>query len=255
MAGKTRTRNAFLGLMILVDIAVFAWFWQSMLRFRRPLDVLLGLVVVLGVLTAVAGGKYIRSVMTLVVTLALCVLAVEMAQKFFDILSLGPKHAVIHGGAGPYPWNSDDAHTYVESKRRAMAAGAYGPPMGERHAGDFFAGREDEVRFRTHERGAGREMTVTALKNPNPDISATGLDFTPDNLIRHHAFVEGGGETLFDARYSINSHGFRQTKGADDAGADAVVFLGCSQTFGFGLATTKPSRTFSARRADSPSGF
>ncbi|MCD8140974.1 MAG: hypothetical protein LUE17_14575 [Planctomycetaceae bacterium] len=217
--------------LLLVDIAALAWFWHALVRFRRPLDVLLILLAVLGILTALAGGRILRSVALMVISLSMCLLAVEMGQKYFDFLSLGPRHSVIHGAGGPYAWDSNDALSYVDSKRRAEAAGDYGPPLGERFAGDIFAGRD--IGYRVTGSGANRRTVVEALHNPYVTSSPTTLEFAPDNEIRHHAFIDGG-DTLFDAHITINPYGFRHTPGNGAAG-ETVIFLGCSQTFGYGL--------------------
>ncbi len=226
-------RSIFFWLMILVDAACLVWFWNSLLRFRRPLDIFLGMLIVLGALTAVAGGKYVRAAATVIVSLAICALAVEMGQKYFNFLSIGSVHNVVYGASGPYPWHNNDALTYVESKRRAIEAGDYAPPLSERFVGDIFAGREDEVTFHSRQSGSGREITIDALYPPIPDFSPTNLDFTPNNMLRSHAFIKDG-ETLFDSKQTINRHGFRHTAGPEEADT-AVIFLGCSQTLGFGL--------------------
>lgn len=234
MARKPAGRTAFLGLALLVDAAALIWFWHVLPRFRRPLDILLILVIVLGALTAVAGGKFIRAAMTVTVTLAACVLAVEMSQKYLDILSLGSKHSIVYGESGRYRWTSDEPDSYLSAKQRAVEAGDLHPAMIGRHAGDVFSRLGLKAEYNHVERSETRESVHAALKNIMLSSAPNGYLLAPNNIIRHYLRLSTGGEFLFDGMQTINEHGFRKTAGAED-GEKVVIFLGCSQTYGFGL--------------------
>ncbi len=218
---------------LMIDAVALIWFWHALLRFRRPVDNLCFLLIFLGILTAIAGGRIVRSAALVVVSLAVCLLAVEMGQKFFDFLSLGPRHSIVYGASGQYPWNTNDALTYVAIRHKAIEAGDYDPALAEKYAGDIFAGRENEVSYRATGSGSNRYTSVEALFSPFVSGSPTGLDHAPNNEIRYRAYIDGG-ETLFDGHITTNKYGFRTTPRADEADS-TVIFLGCSQTFGYGL--------------------
>lgn len=221
-------------IVFLVDIGALLWFWRSLPAFRRPLDILLVLAIALGVLTALVAGRTIKNAMLVVVTAAFCLLALEMSQKYFDILSLGTKHSVVYGSSGPYAWTSDEPASYLDARQRAIEAGDLDPAMPGRHAGDIFARLDVKPAHHGVERSETRVAYTDALKAPYLESTPNGYCLAPDNLIRHYLRLSDTGDVLFDGAYTINGHGFRQTPGA--AGGDGVVmFLGCSQTFGFGL--------------------
>lgn len=232
--GKSGRHSLIFLAVVAIDLAAMAWFWHSLVRFRRPLDILLILVIVLGSVTMLASGKLIQNALLVLVSIAFCLLAVEMSQKYFDILSLGSKHSIVHGRTGPYAWTSDDPASYLSARQRAVDAGDLDLAMLGRHAGDIFSRLDLKANFRNTDASGTRVTHVDALKTPWLDSTPNGYLMAESNVIRHYLQLSDRGDMLFDGVYTINSHGFRHTAGPEN-GDGAVIFLGCSQTFGFGL--------------------
>ncbi len=221
-------------LVIVLDVAMAALLWYLIPVLRRPMDVLLIATMVMGIVTAIVGGRLIRNMALVVISIAACLLAVEMGQKYFRIINIGTASTVMAGTSGPYPWQISDGASYVAARNAAIANGDYPAPVHERYAGDIFAGRENELALRGVIHQGDTTKLMDGLYKLRDESVPTGMVLTPNNVIRHHSFVTETGETLFDGKYTINDHGFRHTAGPEDA-ESTVIFFGCSQTFGFGL--------------------
>lgn len=222
-------------IMLAVDAAALAAFYMIMPSLRRPFEALLALIAVLAVVTALfVKQSAARSFCVVLAALAVGLFSVEMAQKFFNVMQVTRPTAepIILGAGGPYDWNSDAPATYLAAKKRARRDGVTPAALADNFTGDYFAddgGGAPEIR---REVKANSTRVFEYRKWMNIPDAQLGYTLNPDSVVRCYAKERITGEFLTDALHRINSHGVRETRGPAETDAPAVLFLGCSYTFG-----------------------
>lgn len=217
---------------LVIDAGALIAFYALMPVMRRPLEILAVLLAVLGIATMLlVKTNVIRSLALVVVSLALGVFGLEMAQKTFNFLDVTkPKAFGSNAGEGsPYVWNSNDSASYFAALDAARRDGVEPEALVERFSGELPVPREELTVQR--EQGSGRVLVTEGVERLFSPDSQLGYELTPGALVRGYGYEEKSGRRLFDVHYTINADGVRQTRNSADAD-EAYVFLGCSNTFG-----------------------
>lgn len=233
-----RSRSASFPLlaMILIDAAVFGAWYYCIPRLNRPLDALLIAATVLCLATAlVVKRAFPRGLLVAVAATALALFAVEMGQKFFNILNL--TEAGPDAGApleGPYAWEVNDAADYLQARKKAWKDGILDENPEAHFAGDIYAGvdraelsvvRRDEKKWRMIREG---DKPLYLVKPP------LGYEHNPNCRVREYVEDTVSGAIVHDGVYDIDGAGCRVTRGNENSN-EVYVFLGCSNTFGMYL--------------------
>lgn len=214
------------------DVAALIIFYSLIPRLKRPLDVMMVLFVLLSIMTMVAiKAKWLRNILTVVLSLSVLVFLLEMGQKTFGFMSLLEKGKMVGLVEGDH-WRENEPQSYFEARRKAAAK--YPPETLElKFAGDVFAGMDRDSLVVENISGVGRETAHIGLKPMRIKGQPLGYELTPDNRVRHYSRIPDD-EMLFDGLSVINKYGYRETQGAKKTDS-AYIFLGCSFMFGFGL--------------------
>lgn len=222
--------------VLVLDLVVLGVLWYLIPHMSRPLDAWLIALFVLGIINAAAiKWPLTRTVMVLVASLSITFFALEMAQSVTNFLNLFEKQpSTMLGTDSPYAWDTRNASSYVEAKRKALAGGVSPDSLQGHYAGDIFAGMDPVALYHDRDAGENQVTWLDALKDPYTKESLLGMEMAPDNRIRHYSREEDTDETLFDGEYTVGEKGYRHTQ-SNDAAKDTVIFVGCSFTFGYGL--------------------
>lgn len=233
--GKTSPRLA--ASAVFVDAAALTAFLLWLPHMRRPFDVLMLLLVALGVFTAAAVRRSIvRNIALVVISLALAAYLMEMAEKFFaltDLVAPQPSTTLV-GRGGPYEWDVLDGASYQAAKERARADGMAPEILAEHFAGDVFGPAPPGGLAASTRAAGGLEAVTVGFKKLYRTGTELGYDLTPGNMVRDYGAEPVSGRMVFDAVYTVNDDGYRETRG-DAGAAETYVFWGDSFTFGIFL--------------------
>lgn len=224
----------FVVVALAIDIAALSVFFLRMQEMRRPFEILMLLLVVLGVLTAVAlRNNTLRGACLIVASMGAALFLVEMSEKFFNVTALlaSKSEPWIIGKGGPYSWPVDQPTRYFDARDRAVAAGVDTEALRDRLVGEIFPDAERKDLIRSHRMTGAVEAATEGYKKFYLTNTNLGYEHTPDNLVREYGRAPESGRFYFDVSYAIDRFGLRETRGAADAD-EAYVFLGCSFTFG-----------------------
>ncbi len=220
---------------LLFDALSLGVFYYYIPHIRRPFEVMLGLVAGLAILTALAARKGLfREAAIVVALIALPLCALELCQKYFDILGVGQvKQSTFPVGEGDYAWNAFDPATHIAAKARALRDGIPPEALEIHKAGDIFAGMDQDRLWKMYKRDTdrGRVQDETGLKKPYVGGPPLGYEMTPDNTFRYYETEIAGGEVISDAKVTVDSYGLRETRGNPESG-EVYAFFGCSFMFG-----------------------
>lgn len=240
-----RSRTTVSVAMLVVDAVLLGVFYHYILRLVRPFDVLAAGAAVLGVVTAmVVKWNSVRALALVVASLGGTLFALEMGQKYFNIL--GRVEVANDGGdGGKYTWDMGDSATYLAAKERARRDGIHPEALADHFVGDImtatYAGQ-----FRTIKQERKNAFEVyECLKGLNINQGPLGFELTPDNVARAQVF-DRESRRVTDSLYTIDAAGLRKTRAAANA-AEAYVFLGCSFTFGAYLSDDETLAYFFSR--------
>ena len=232
-AGGSGFRRTFL--VLLADVVVLAGFWWLIPEFKRPFEALMVVVFVLSVLTAiVARPRALKTFALLAASVSATVFALEMGQKFVNVVRLfDGRPAPARGDLPPLSFSTSDSSTYFAARARALADGADPEAFREDFAGDIFAGvPKSELRIRHSDRGDRIQTIVSLGDTPYLRDPPLGIEMRPGIRYREYATVAKSPDLfLWDAEVNINRFGTRFTRGAEDAD-DVRLFMGCSFVFG-----------------------
>lgn len=225
-----------LAIALLFDAVVLCVFFYRIPEMKRPLEFLCITTGILGVSTAFAAGEgRLRNLSLLVVVLSGTLFGLEMAQKVFNITEIfesAPDRPVAM--ENDHSWNPRSSPEYLAVRERAIQEMGDHEGLRQDFAGDVFHDRDKSSLVVKKSRGGTKLDMVEALREPYVEGPPLGFELTPDNLIRHSCRDRASGIMLWDGYCTVNSHGFRETRGDADA-AETVIFLGCSVTFGYGV--------------------
>lgn len=252
MRTRRYTKARPMALALSLDFAALAVWFYYIPRMNRPLDALAILAAILGVVTAWAAGPGIlRNLCLVVISAAVAVFGLEMAQKRFDILGYADKDRADDtvGMTGKYAWSPRVASTYVAARDMARVDGFAPEALAERFAGDVFSGLDKGKLVTATREIGGTKQIFEGLKPMTSVKPPLGFELTPDNVTRYRVYTEDESRLVVDCVVRSNALGFRETRCAHDA-EDAYIFLGCSFTFGQYLNDnqTLPHYFSSARR-------
>lgn len=227
---KTTYRRAMA--VLFFDAVALVVFYSLIPRLKRPLDVMMVLFVLLSIITMVAiRARWLRNILTVVLSLSILVFLLGMSQKTFDFMSLFEKGKMVGLAEGDH-WRENEPQSYIDARKKA--ATKYPPETLElKFAGDVFTDSDRDALVVENISGVGRETAHVGLKPMRIKGQPLGYELTPDNRVRHYSRIPDGA-MLFDGLSVINSYGYRNTSG-DEKADSAYIFLGCSFMFGFGL--------------------
>lgn len=217
------------------DVLALGIFYYYIPRIRRPFEVMLAGVAVLAVITALSAGKgLLRSALIIVASTSFSLFALEMSQKYFDIMNLfAPARSGGRLGEGDYAWDYGKPATYLAAKAKAKRDGLDPDIVEDRFVGDIFA-KQDAGRLWTRYKkdvDGGRHQHEVAFKKNYTFGPPLGYELAPDNLIRYYGTEMASGETIYDIKATIDRFGLRETRG-DPESDEVYFFFGCSNTFG-----------------------
>lgn len=225
-------------LAVLVDAAALTAFLLWLPFLRRPFEILMLLLVGLGVFMAMAIRlSIVRNIALVVISLALAAFSMEMAEKLFALTDLvAPRsETTLVGKGGPYEWDVLDGASYLAAKDRARADSMLPPEaLADHFAGDVLAATSPGRLATSTRTAGGLEAVTVGFKKLYRTGTDLGYELAPDNTVRDYGAEPVSGRMVFDAAYSVNHEGYRDTPG-DVRAAETYVFWGDSFTFGIFL--------------------
>lgn len=242
-----------IALTLAFDAVVIGVYWYVIPMLKRPLEGLMVVLTVLGIVTTVAARsrKWLPGASMIVVSIAVAILCVEMAEKFFHVTSFFEnKPSMRVGEGGKYAWDIFTPATYISAKDAALNDGIDPEALKDDFAGDVFERLGiEKLRVRRQTRGDRTEVLECASEeSPWLRDPPLGSELRPGNMFRTYCRDEDTERMLYDGVCNTGPYGFRMTKG-DDGADETFVFMGCSFTFGMNLSDhqTLPSY-FSGRQ-------
>ncbi len=233
-----RKRTSFILIaLLLLEMLTLGILYYYIPHIRRPFELIMGIAAGFGIIDLfVVRNNIGRYIILFVASVAGSFFALEMAQKYFDILSLirtGQDYALV-ADKGELSWSTSDEQSYLDARRRARERGWDLDAVKTRFAGDIFAGRDKSTLVTNSSNTMNREMADVSLKPFRTFGPPLGFELTPDNVARTYFIEKSSGQTLFDAEITSGPAGERKTGGKPDSDS-TYVFFGCSVTFGYGL--------------------
>lgn len=220
-------------LVLVINILALGIFYQRIPTLRRPLDIMLPMVIVLGVLDAIVfTNRFVRYFCIVLASTSIAYLALEMSQKYFDFLGSFTSRSIEASDEiyGKYFWKPSDANSYFIAYNQAVEDGVVQPENGGPSFEEFFDGVDTSALITKSkaERHWRRviQSTVPLYIHSDP----LGYELNPGCLARE--FIDDDyGNIILDAKYTINKYGFRHTRSNENAD-ETYLFIGCSFTFG-----------------------
>ena len=248
MSRKKTSRKSYALPAVCFSAAALGTFYYFIPAFKRPLQMLLGLIIGLSLILALTiRNNILRSVFVVFISVAACLLTLERLQKHYDLTSIfsfrsappaapaAPESAAAGAPArkaAGYPWRLRDPASYLAARELAIQSGDY--PDEPRHVGNaIFSGMDESGLLVNVLQGNGHSMTVTSVKPKTISQLPLGYELHPDNLGRRVGVELQTGSILMDGAFSIDAFGTRITRG--NPSGDIYLFFGCSFTFGYGL--------------------
>lgn len=221
-------------IMVAVNILVLGMCWYYIPSLRRPLDVILPTVMILGVVNAVViKNNIVRYVCLLFFSTALSFMALEFLQKYFNILGAFSIRtaAVDEDEDARYSWRTSDPGSYLTAYNNALKDGVVEPEVGVPSVEEFFKDVDMNALLVNQLPMKNWRRVIESTKPLFIPSDQLGFELNPDCLAREHYF-DFHGNTIHDAKYTINRYGYRHTRSNENAD-ESYVFVGCSFTFGF----------------------
>lgn len=224
--------------LVAVDAIVLGGIWYLIPVLRRPFEILMAAIAILGFATAVAARRHrvLPTVLMMIASVAFAFFILEMADKFFQVTDVLQRSREVWVGSRERGWNAADPLSYRAARERALGEGVDPALFDPDFAGDFFAAEGLVKKYEMTKKSRSWIENVASTSEAGPWVNQKplGMELRPDTVFRHFGTTFGTGTLLYDAKVSVGPHGYRATAG-DDQADDVYIFAGCSFTHGIYL--------------------